>query len=104
MARLLAFLIMAAGLLWTSVASSQELVRPRWNYEGSAVCPDGYDYVQPWCRARGYYGGGRGYYRRSYGGSYAGEGIPPRWNSLGSAVCPQGYDYHARYDVCLPQR
>jgi hypothetical protein len=104
MAIRLTFLIMAAGLLWTSAAPAQDVVRPRWNYEGSAVCPDGYDYVQPWCRARGGYGGRGSYYGRSYGGGYGGEGIPPRWNRLGSAVCPQGYDYHAGYGLCLPQR
>jgi len=103
MTKRLAFLIMAVGLLWTSAAPAQDVVRPRWNYQGSAVCPDGYDYVQPWCRARGYYGGGD-YYRRSNRGYGGEEGVRPRWNRLGSAVCPEGYDYHAGYNLCLPQR
>ena len=98
--------LMIAGVAlacsWTGSASAQNAVRPQWNYQGSAVCPEGYDYVQPWCRARGYYGGG-GYYGRSYGGGYGGEGIPPRWNHLGSAVCPDGYDYYVQYNSCLPQ-
>ena len=56
-------------------ASAQQAVRPQWNYQGSAVCPDGYDYVGGLCRARGY--GGRAEYR-GYGG---GPGVEPRWNS-----------------------
>jgi hypothetical protein len=28
--------------------------RPEWNY--SPVCPDGYDYVRPWCKLKGYAG------------------------------------------------
>jgi len=103
MARPMTMLLMAMGLFWTSAALAQELVRPRWNYQDSAVCPDGYDYVQPWCRARDYYGRGR-YFGRSYGRGYGAEGIPPRWNRLGSAVYPQGYDYYAQYNLCLPQR
>jgi hypothetical protein len=91
----------ALACSWTGSASAQYAVRPQWNYEGSAVCPDGYDYYagEGLCRARGYgYGPPYGYGRRGYGG-----GIPPRWNRLGSAVCPEGYDFHAYVGLCLPQ-
>ncbi|HEX2725230.1 MAG TPA: hypothetical protein VHN20_05375 [Beijerinckiaceae bacterium] len=59
-------------------------VEPRWNYQGSAVCPERYDFDDGWCKPRGagYYGEG--------GGSPA---LPPRWTPDGSAVCPSGYDY-----------
>ncbi len=79
---------------------AQQLVRPRWNYAGSAVCPQDYDYVEPWCRPRYNYG-----YGRQYEGQYGNRGdrIPPRWNSRGSAVCPTGYDYHASSGFCRPQ-
>src|SRR3954447_12095562 len=83
----------------TTGAVAQNAVRPQWNYQGSAVCPEGYDYIQGLCRARGGYGGGYG--RPSYdgpryrGGGYGGDGVEPRWNRRGSAVCPEGYDFHA---------
>jgi hypothetical protein len=81
-------------------ASAQHAVRPQWNYQGSAVCPDGYDYYasQGACISRGGSGYGRG-----YGGGYGGGGIRPRWNRAGSAVCPEGYDYHAYSGLCRPQ-
>jgi hypothetical protein len=53
-------------------ASAQHAVRPRWNYQGSAVCPDGYDYYasQGACISRGGSDYGRG-----YGGGYGGGGV-----------------------------
>ena len=98
--RLVSLMIAGAALAcsWTGSASAQQVVRPQWNYEGSAVCPDGYDYYarSGACRARGGYG-------PRYGGGGYGGGIPPRWNRVGSAVCPQGYDYHAQVGLCRPQ-
>jgi len=88
-----------------SSASAQQAVRPQWNYQGSAVCPDGFDYAGGLCRARGY--GSRAEYRGGpgYGGAgYGGGGVEPRWNRSGSAVCPEGYDFHARSGACRPQR
>lgn len=98
--KLVSLMIVGAALTcsWTVTASAQQAVRPQWNYQGSAVCPDGYDYRGGLCRARGYGGG----YAR-YGGGYGGGGIPPRWNRAGSAVCPEGYDYHAHSGYCRPQ-
>ncbi|MGY4503245.1 hypothetical protein ACVWYH_007202 [Bradyrhizobium sp. GM24.11] len=84
------------AIVWVVGASAQQAVRPQWNYQGSAVCPEGYDYLGGLCRARGY-GGPR------YGDGYGG-GVEPRWNRRGSAVCPEGYDYHARSGLCRPQR
>jgi len=99
--KLVSLMIAGAALAcsWTVSASAQQAVRPQWNYEGSAVCPDGYDYYarSGLCRSRGGYG-----YGPRYGGGYGG-GIPPRWNRVGSAVCPQGYDYHAQVGLCRPQ-
>jgi hypothetical protein len=94
--------VAAVASLWTVSAAAQSAVRPQWNSQGSAVCPDGYDYRGGLCRARGgyEYGGGPGY-RRGYDG---GGGVEPRWNRAGSAVCPEGYDYHARSGACRPQR
>jgi hypothetical protein len=92
--------VAAIACFWTVSANAQQAVRPQWNYQGSAVCPDGYDYAGRLCRARGGYGAGP-----RYGGGYGGgEGIEPRWNRAGSAVCPQGYDFHARSGLCRPQR
>ena len=94
--------VVAFAFLGIVGASAQQAVRPQWNYQGSAVCPDGYDFYarNGLCMARGVYGGGP-----RYGGGYGGgEGIEPRWNRAGSAVCPQGYDYHARSGLCRPQR
>jgi hypothetical protein len=95
--------VAAVTSFWTFTASAQQAVRPQWNYQGSAVCPDGYDYLGGLCRARGGYGyGGRPEYGGArYGG---GGGIEPQWNRRGSAVCPQGYDYHANSGLCRPQR
>ena len=94
----------AIACTWTGAASAQQAVRPQWNYQGSAVCPEGYDYYagRGLCIARGGYGYGPRY-GGDYGGGYGG-GIPPRWNRAGSAVCPQGYDYHAHSGYCRPQR
>jgi hypothetical protein len=91
------------GAFMASEASAQQAVPPRWNYQGSAVCPDGFDYYagEGLCISRGGYGYGRRY-GGGYGGGY-GQGIPPRWNSRGSAVCPNGYDFHAYAGLCLPQ-
>jgi hypothetical protein len=94
MTRWIALLTMAVGLLWTSAAPAQDTVRPHWNYEGSAVCPDSYDYVRGLCRMRG------GFYRLPPRDE---DSVPAHWNRLGSAVCPEGYDYHARRRACLPQ-
>jgi len=58
-----------------------DAVPPRWTYDGSAVCPGGYDYLGGGCR------------RRSPGFEYG--ALPPRWNRWGQAVCPQHYDYIA---------
>jgi hypothetical protein len=97
--RKILFACAAVASFWTVGASAQETVRPRWNYEGSAVCPDGFDYVRGLCRDRG------GYYRlQADDGGPGGAGIRPHWNRLGSAVCPEGYDYYARVGRCLPQR
>jgi hypothetical protein len=95
MTRWMALLTMAVGLIWASAAPAQDAVRPHWNYEGSAVCPDGYDYLRSLCRSRD------GFYRIE--GGPGSEGVRPHWNRLGSAVCPEGYDYHARRHACLPQ-
>src|SRR4051812_26330700 len=89
----------AFGSIWATSASAQQAVRPQWNYQGSAVCPDGYDFYarNGLCIARGGYGGGPRYGSGYAGGGYGGGGgIEPRWNRAGSAVCPDGYDYHAR--------
>jgi hypothetical protein len=98
--KLVSLMIAGAALAWTVTASAQQAVRPQWNYQGSAVCPDGYDYFadRGLCMARGGYG-----YGPRYGGGYGG-GVRPRWNYAGSAVCPEGYDYHARSGYCRPQR
>jgi len=88
-----------------SVASAQQAVPPRWNYQGSAVCPNGFDYYagEGLCIARGGYGYGRHRYGSGSDGGGYGQGIPPRWNRLGSAVCPEGYDFHAYAGLCLPR-
>jgi hypothetical protein len=100
--RLTSLMIAATALAcsWTATASAQQAVRPQWNYQGSAVCPNGYDYYagRGLCMARGAFGGG---YAR-YGGGYGG-GVAPRWNRAGSAVCPEGFDYHAHSGYCRPQ-
>ncbi|MGY4503354.1 hypothetical protein ACVWYH_007311 [Bradyrhizobium sp. GM24.11] len=67
------------------IASAQ--VRPRWTYDGSAVCPEGHDYARGACWSRH---GGYGY-RESYG--MGGQAVRPRWSRSGSAVCPEGFDY-----------
>ena len=98
-------LIVASALFGGAVSAlAQEAVPPRWNYQGSAVCPSGFDYYagEGLCISRGGYGEGA-----RYGGGYrggSGNGVPARWNRAGSAVCPQGYDYHARSGLCRPQR
>lgn len=100
--RLRSLMIASIGLaIWSDSAAAQQAVPPRWNYQGSAVCPNGFDFYagNGLCIQRGY---GPRRYGRHYGGGY-GEGIPPRWNRLGSAVCPDGYDFHAHVGLCLPQ-
>jgi hypothetical protein len=64
------------GAFMASEASAQQAVPPRWNYQGSAVCPDGFDYYagEGLCISRGGYGYGRRY-GGGYGGGY-GQGIP----------------------------
>lgn len=100
-------LIVGSALLGvlTVSASAQQAVPPRWNYQGSAVCPSGFDYFagEGLCMSRGGNGGGTRY-GGGYRGGYGGDGVPARWNRAGSAVCPQGYDYHARSGLCRPQR
>lgn len=100
-------LLIIAGVAFVGLgivsASAQQAVQPRWNYQGSAVCPNGFDFYagEGLCIARGVYGGGP-----RYGGGYrggGGDGIQPRWNRAGSAVCPAGYDFHARSGLCRPQ-
>jgi hypothetical protein len=84
-----------------SLAQYGRAVPPRWTYDGSAVCPNNYDYRGGMCRERGRgYGGGYGTYRgHGYGGGYAGgygggsESVPARWNRRGQAVCPDNFDY-----------
>ena len=97
--KLVSLMIAGAALAcsWTVTASAQQAVRPQWNYQGSAVCPDGYDFIQGLCRARGGYG-------PRYGGyDGGGGGVRPRWNRAGSSVCPEGYDFHAHSGLCRPQ-
>ena len=62
--------------VFVACASAQEAVRPRWNYQGSAVCPEGYDFYayNGLCMARGGYGG-EPRYGGSYGGGYHGGGF-----------------------------
>lgn len=88
------------GAFVASEALAQQAVRPRWNWQGSAVCPEGFDFYagDGLCISRG-----GGYGRRYGGGGGYGQGVPPRWNRLGSAVCPEGYDFHAYAGLCLPQ-
>jgi hypothetical protein len=88
--------IAAVAAFWTVNASAQSAVRPHFDYSGSAVCPEGFDYFQGLCRARG---GRYGYDRHGYGG-----GVPARFTRSGSAVCPEGYDYKIRINGCVPQR
>jgi hypothetical protein len=61
----------------------------KWNRSGSAVCPDGYDYV-----AR---------IRRGVARTFTAGSVPAQRNRRGSAVCPEGSNYQARYKACLPQ-
>ena len=95
------FVVALVGVIFATEATAQA-VPPRWNYQGSAVCPEGFDFhaYQGLCIARGYG-------TRHYGGNYYSDGprngIPPRWNRAGSAVCPQGFDFHARHGLCFPQ-
>jgi hypothetical protein len=67
-------------------ASAQ--VPARYRYDGSAVCPEGHDYVRGACWSRGGYG-----HRESYalGGSRV---VRPQWSRSGSAVCPEGFDFY----------
>ena len=101
MKTMLAAALAAIAIVGSFDVASAQAVRPRWNYEGSAVCPSGYDYFagRDACIARGGFGRSYGAY---YGGGY-GNGIAPRWNHRGSAVCPEGYDFHAHSGLCRPQ-
>lgn len=73
-------------------------VVPRFR-NGSAVCPDGYDYDRGRCKPQGYYGRGRG---DDYGDRRrARDSVPPRFNRRGSAVCPEGYDYYDNTGLCF---
>jgi hypothetical protein len=56
--KLVSLMIAGAALAcsWTVTASAQQAVRPQWNYQGSAVCPEGYDYHahSGYCRPQRY--------------------------------------------------
>ena len=67
MKTILAAAFAAITILGSVDYASAQGVRPHFNYQGQAVCPEGYDYVGSLCRPRGY-GGGPGYYRGAYGG------------------------------------
>jgi hypothetical protein len=78
------------GLL-TASASAQDAVRPRWNYEGSAVCPRDYVFQDGLCIS--IYSGR---YRGNYGGAYPGPGrigavTRPWLNRNGELQCPTDY-------------
>lgn len=80
-------------------------IQPRWR-NGSAVCPEGYDYDRGRCKPQGQYGRGRGGNYGDRGGYYgerrrARDGVPPRFNRRGSAVCPEGYDYYDNAGLCF---
>jgi hypothetical protein len=102
---LLALLTAVMALLATAQAQyrgqgrgdQQGYVQPQWNRQGSAVCPNGYDFDAGWCKPREERQGRRGGYR-GYGRS---DAMQPRWNSRGSAVCPEGYDYVR--EACRPR-
>ena len=90
-------LALAFALLIGLSQAALAQVPPRWNYQGSAVCPEGHDYYNGLCHPRGYgYGRSRRYGEPYYGGGQYAGGVPPRWNHLGSAVCPNYYDYYAQ--------
>ena len=97
-------LVAAIVLFMTLTEAASAQVPAQFNYQGSAVCPEGHDYFHGLCYPRGYRYGQRRYGGRYYGGDgrYAG-GVPPRWNYLGSAVCPESYDYYAHVGLCLPR-
>ena len=77
-----------AGLIETDREQPTEVIA-KWNRSGSAVCPDGYDYI-----AR---------IRRCVARTVTAGAVPPQRNRRGSAVCPEGYNYQSRYKACLPQ-
>jgi hypothetical protein len=77
-----------AGLIETVREPPPEL-RARWNRSGSAVCPDGYDYV-----AR---------IHRCVARAVTAGAVPAQRNRRGSAVCPEGYSFRARYKDCSPR-
>jgi hypothetical protein len=78
--------LVAAVAVAASVNIASAQVAPRWNYSGSAVCPEGHDYSRGACWPRGY-----GRYRESFGRGSA--VVRPRWTPSGSAVCPENFDY-----------
>ena len=78
-----------SALAYLSTDVRPHIVKPKWNKQGSAVCPDLHDYVKKVgaCRARG---------AGSYAGILDGASVKPTWTRGGSAVCPSNYDYRAR--------
>src|SRR5689334_7041672 len=84
----LTFSSTGAGLIETDREQPPE-VTAKWNRSGSAVCPDGYDYI-----AR---------IRRCIARTVIVGSVSAQRNRHGSAVCPEGYNYQARYRVCLPR-
>jgi hypothetical protein len=62
-------------------------VPPSWNSQGSAVCPENYDYFieSGLCMPR------------------VESRAPPSWNNQGSAVCPEFYDYYGGQCIAREQ-
>lgn len=77
-----------AGLIETIREPPPEL-RAKWNRSGSAVCPDGYDYV-----AR---------IHRCVARTVTAGAVRAQRNRLSSAVCPEGYSYRVQYKDCFPR-
>src|SRR5690242_2646058 len=77
-----------AGLIETNREQPPEVIA-KWNRSGSAVCPDGYDYI-----AR---------IRRCVARTVTASAIPSQRNRHGSAVRAEGFNYRSRYGVCLPR-
>jgi hypothetical protein len=103
---ILSFLAISTG--FASAQYGPPEVPARFNYQGSAVCPENYDYVIQVnrCVSRAYGGGyyRQDHYRRGYGGYGSRGGVPAQFDYTGSAICPQGYEYVASYGACFPQR
>jgi hypothetical protein len=81
----------SSALAYLSTDLRSHMLEPRWNAQGSAVCPESYDYVRNVraCRLRG-----EDSYARMLDGEPA--SVKPGWSRSGSAVCPANYDYRAR--------